>query len=154
MKNLPLLFCAFLLFVSCSQENETENPVVNLQIDAREFETLSGIWNLEKVETLNSGNTSTPPSSVTIDFSLEDDSEISYVLNGNSTCNQYGGQLLSLKENSISFEQLYSTDMSCSDELNAFEGEYFSALFDTEEYKIEEGRLRLYSENKVLTFFR
>lgn len=154
MKNLPLLFCAFLLLISCSQENETENPVANFQIDAGEFETLSGLWNLEKVETLNSGDTSTPPSSVTIDFSLEDDSEISYLLNGISTCNQYGGKLLSLKENSISFEQLYSTDMLCSDELNAFEGEYFSALFDTKEYKLEEGRLKLYSENEVLTFVR
>ncbi len=154
MKNLSLLFFAFLLLISCSQESEAENPLANLQIDTKEFETLSGLWNLEKIETLNSGENSTPPSSVTINFSLEEGSEIVYALSGNSTCNQYGGQLLSLKENSISFEQLYSTDMLCSNELNAFEEEYLAALFGTDEYKLEEGKLKLRSENEVLIFIR
>ncbi len=70
MKNLSLLFFAFLLLISCSQESEAENPLANLQIDTKEFETLSGLWNLEKIELLNSGDTLISPSSVTINFFL------------------------------------------------------------------------------------
>ncbi len=154
MKNLSLLFFAFLLLISCSQESEAENPLANLQIDTKEFETLSGLWNLEKIELLNSGDTLISPSSVTINFFFNNDSEDIFRLNGIVSCDLYGGKLLSLNKSSISIGELHSTDMLCSNELNAFKEEYLAALFGTDEYKLEEGKLKLRSENEVLIFIR
>ncbi|MGB5820970.1 MAG: META domain-containing protein [Saonia sp.] len=151
MKKLSFLICAFLLSVSCSENEDANLKNVNLQVDAMKFETLTGVWNLESLVT---ENTLVPPSPVTVDFSLDDGSEVVYALNGISSCNQYGGELVALTENSISFKQLYSTDMLCSEELNTFESQYFNVLFDTEKYSIEDGKLKLQSGNTILTFYR
>lgn len=157
MKKLPLLISSALLVISlfsCSNENELEQNTdninaTNIEVSTEKFEIFSGNWILKDIA-LNSEIKLIPPSTVNIEFSKEEnDSIINYVLNGSSTCNLYGGKFLSLGSNTISFEQLYNTEILCEDDLNNFEVNYFELLFKSEEYSIEGSMLTLFSIDNV-----
>ncbi|NAS29551.1 META domain-containing protein [Flavobacteriaceae bacterium R38] len=158
MKNFVLLLSivTFLMFSSCSEENEIEPDVdvnnsddaVTAIINTEQFEMLSGDWVLNTIN-LSSGTELTPPSLVSISFSKEESDTVTYELNGVSTCNLYGGELLSLNNDKISFEELYSTDQLCEEELNNFEATYFELLYRSERYTINNDQLILFIEDGV-----
>lgn len=154
-----LLVLTASIFFSCNDDNDSIQDIdnldgINTEINTERFEIFSGEWILLDI-TLNSGTKLTPPTSVDISFSIEEnDSIINYNLDGTSTCNLYGGKLLSLNNNKISFEQLYSTEILCEGDLNTFEMTYFEYLFKSEAYMINGGTLTLSCDNNTINFQR
>ncbi len=147
------------IFFSCNDENDSIQDIdnldgINIEINAERFEIFSGEWILLDI-TSNSGTKLIPPALVNISFSIEEnDSIINYNLDGTSTCNLYGGELLSLNNSKISFEQLYSTEMLCEEDLNTFEIKYFEYLFKSDAYLINGDTLTLSSDDKVMINFQ
>ena len=133
-----------LVIVSCSETNDSEIQATNASIKVEQFEMLSGNWELVDITT-GEGTIVLPPTQVNVIFSeSENESNNVFLLDGQSTCNQYGGELTALDDKTIEFEQLYSTEMLCEDAiLNDFEIQYYSWLFDAKEYHLEGNTLYL-----------
>ncbi len=129
MRSTIYLLFTFLLLISC--DNET---AINKN------QNLLGIWELQKV--IIDNQITTPPSSVTLIFSKSSD------FNGTSTCNSYGGQVKEITKKTISFFDIYSTEIFCTpQQLNTFEQKYYQLLQNSKQYSIEDSILILFSDN-------
>ena len=141
MRILPYLFIALLVFGSCS--NDDTNVKIN--------DALLGTWELKTVISLPD-LIGEPPQSSKVSITFLND-EGSFIFNGNSTCNQYGGQIVKLTKDEISFSEIFATEIACSDALlTNFEEGYFQSIAKVNQYKIENNTLILSFSGVELTF--
>lgn len=72
-------------------------------------------------------------------------------LEGSADCNAYGGKYVADEDGLFSVRELISTEVYCGE--GSREGLYLEGLREADEYEVEEGRLRLLSEEgSVLVF--
>lgn len=71
---------------------------------------------------------------------------------GNGSCNSFGSTT-SIKENSISFKNIFSTKMYCSD-VQQTENSYFNLLGKVNRFEITKETLKLYNEKDLLLEFK
>lgn len=153
MRNLITIMLTTCLIVSCSDDNESDVKITNLQVGADQFETLRGSWELERIESRSNEQTILPPSKVTLSFESDPNEEFVYFLEGNAICNQYGGELKKLLVSEIELVNLYATEKLCQEvQSNEFETKYFEILFQMTEYQRIEDTLVLSNNSNTLIF--
>ncbi|TNE68564.1 MAG: META domain-containing protein [Bacteroidetes bacterium] len=125
----PFLLSALftLLLVNCDK-NTTEDP------DLTDY-----TW------TLISVNGKTVPDSVVATLYL---SPTQPVCNGSGGCNVYGADYM-LSDNTLTFDNLISTEIACQGKMN-WEMEFFHALLNCQTYTIQDGELRLSAGSEIL----
>ncbi len=144
MRKIALLniIALVLLVVACSSTDD------NVQVDTS---NLIGNWELDGF--LYQEDIIIPiPKLVSLNFSKTEEKT---TLNGQSTCNGYGGQIASIGEKNISITEFYFTEIACTNQtLNTFESTYFNVLSSVKKYLIDSNTLILSYEDSYLTFKR
>ncbi|TDG36730.1 META domain-containing protein [Pedobacter changchengzhani] len=128
MKKLILLSFFTILFSSCLEKMDTEK-----------------IKNTKWILTEMPGNKLPTGDEATLNFS--DDLTIS----GKAFCNSYGGKFEVL-ENKISVKNVFSTKMYCQETAQA-ETAYLNAINQVNNATMEDGKLQLLNDKKVLLIF-
>lgn len=139
MKTIIYTLLIFITFSSC---DDNVNPDT--------IDPFLGAWELKNV-LIDGEVISTPPTKITIIFSEKVNN---LVFNGQSTCNFYGGDVITLTaKKDISLSAMYSTEMACSpDLLNMYENDYYKWLDQANQYDIEDHKLVLSFEKTYLNF--
>ncbi len=124
------------------------NSTDNVQVDTS---NLIGDWELDSF--LYQEDIVVPiPKLVSLNFS---EKEEKITINGQSTCNGYGGQVASISEKSIFITEFHFTEIACTDQaLNTFEATYFNVLSSVKNYLINDNMLTLSYQGSYLTFKR
>ena len=126
---LLLLLLAGLMLAACtSQEN-----------------SLKGSWSFTAYGPESSTNPAVTDNQATITFN--DDGTLS----GNSGCNSFGGEY-KVEEGQVTFNQLVSTLMACSDPLMSQEGSVFKVLDGTASFEIKGDTLTITKDGMALVF--
>jgi heat shock protein HslJ len=155
MKNLNTLLVSLMLLISCNEDNESVISATNLNVSSNAFESIRGKWELVRLDSQKMDASIVPPTTVTLEFESDLNEELKFFLGGNASCNQYGGELLKLDNNTIDFVQLYATEALCTEPgWNEFETVYFNMLFDSTEYSLSSERLTLANDKETLLFTR
>ena len=138
MKRFSCIIFLMLLTVSCDNE---EPNIQNL-------EPFIGTWELQSF--IYQGDIAIAvPSEVTITFS---DEVSPLTFNGYSSCNNYGGDVPKITTERISFSDIFSTEIGCSEEIGSFESFYYDTLGKINQYSFENDQLVLFYENTYLGF--
>ena len=153
MKNFITLLVLLMLIISCNDDNESVISATNLNVSSNAFESIRGKWELLSLDSQKMDATIVPPTTVTLEFESDLNEELKFFLGGNASCNQYGGELLKLDNNTIDFVQLYATEALCPEpSWNEFEAVYFSMLFNSTEYSLSSESLTLANDRETLLF--
>ncbi|WP_318310127.1 META domain-containing protein [Flagellimonas crocea] len=153
MKNFITLLVSLMLIISCNDDNESVISATNLNVSSNAFESIRGKWELVSIDSQNRDETIPPPTTVTLEFESDLNEELKFFLGGNASCNQYGGELLKLDNNTIDFVQLYATEALCPESSwNQFEAVYLEMLFNSMEYYLSNENLMLSNDGNILLF--
>jgi heat shock protein HslJ len=107
--------------------------------------SLTGIWTLTAYGPEGSTNPAVTDNPATITFN--DDGTVS----GNSGCNSFGGEY-KVEGGQVTFNQLASTLMACSDPLMSQEGGMFKVLDGTAAFEIKGDTLTITKDGMALLF--
>lgn len=138
-KSLSIILLSCLLIISCATVKKAAQDITTIE----SFELKGVRWKLVSFEN------DTTLLRYNIHFQLADDSNKMY---GQGTCNTINGTYnLDTKYEMIKFQNLIMSWKACND--GDDEKRYLELLKEANRYKIEDGKLLLYNEQKKLAVF-
>ncbi|PKO00048.1 MAG: hypothetical protein CVU42_04720 [Chloroflexi bacterium HGW-Chloroflexi-4] len=123
LATILVIFTVLALLSACS----TQSSVTDTQ------------WQLSRLN----GKTPLAETTVTLNFSKD-------AIGGSDGCNSYGGSYASTNETITFGDDIFSTEMYCTDEIAVQSQAYYQALNQTSVYTIGDGKLALMDGNGLV----